>query len=362
MAVITSAQQTIADITDAYSVQLNPATWTFAGTTDAAKPGSCTVQSIAMRGTDAVAVACDATKAVKPDGVTVTSDDGNPWPTFTVTVNAAVTKPGKVTLPLRIQTGADELDFPLDFTFGIAYTGATGQRGQDGVPGQPGKDGGTTFFHVAWANSADGAKDFSTSVANGKLYMGTYVDQSAADSTDPTKYKWMLVKGQDGKNGTPGTNGADGRTQYLHIAYANSADGQSGFDLVNGAGKLYIGQYVDFTEADSEDPTKYSWTKIKGDQGQQGNPGQDGKPGADAVSSVISSSNGLIFKNSRIDTTLTMHVYKAGIELTAEQIAALGTVKWYKDAGTEPVGTGPTIRVTADQVNVTATYTANLEK
>lgn len=75
--------------------------------------------------------------------------------------------------------------------------------------------------------------------------------------------------GKDG-GGTPGTPGKDGKTSYLHIAYANSADGTDGFSVSDSNGKLYIGQYTDFTEADSTDPKKYSWSKIKGTDGAAG--------------------------------------------------------------------------------------------
>lgn len=75
--------------------------------------------------------------------------------------------------------------------------------------------------------------------------------------------------GKDGV-GTPGTPGKDGKTSYLHIAYANSADGTDGFSVSDSNGKLYMGQYTDFTEADSTDPKKYSWSKIKGSDGAAG--------------------------------------------------------------------------------------------
>ena len=77
-----------------------------------------------------------------------------------------------------------------------------GDDGKDGIPGKTGADGKTPYFHTAWSNSADGTKDFSTSQAGEKEYIGTYTDYVKADSTDPKKYTWMLVKGKDGKDGT----------------------------------------------------------------------------------------------------------------------------------------------------------------
>lgn len=140
--------------------------------------------------------------------------------------------------------------------------------GPQGIPGI-GTDGKTTYLHIAYANSADGKTDFSVSDGN-REYIGMYVDFVEADSTDPTKYTWSLIKGADGAQGVPGTPGVNGKTPYFHIAYANSADGRTGFSVDDSVNKLYIGQYTDYTPDDSTDPTKYSWTKIKGEPGTAG--------------------------------------------------------------------------------------------
>lgn len=141
--------------------------------------------------------------------------------------------------------------------------------GPQGIPGKDGKDGKTQYTHLAYANSADGKTDFSVSDGN-REYIGMYVDFVEADSTDPTKYTWSLIKGADGAQGVPGTPGVNGKTPYFHIAYANSADGRTGFSVDDSVNKLYIGQYTDYTPDDSTDPTKYSWTKIKGEPGTAG--------------------------------------------------------------------------------------------
>lgn len=147
--------------------------------------------------------------------------------------------------------------------------GIQGPKGDQGIPGKDGKDGKTQYTHIAYANSADGSKDFSVSDSD-REYVGMYVDFTQADSTDPKKYAWSKIKGADGANGTPGKPGTDGKTPYLHIAYANSADGKTGFSTTDGTNKLYIGQYTDYTQADSTDATKYTWTKIKGENGKDG--------------------------------------------------------------------------------------------
>lgn len=156
--------------------------------------------------------------------------------------------------------------------------GIQGPKGDQGIPGKDGKDGKTQYTHIAYANSADGSKDFSVSDSN-REYIGMYVDFIPNDSTDPTKYAWSKIKGANGENGTPGKPGADGKTTYLHIAYANSADGKTGFSTTDGTNKLYIGQYTDYTQADSTDAAKYTWTKIKGEQGERGPQGVPGLQG-----------------------------------------------------------------------------------
>ena len=168
-----------------------------------------------------------------------------------------------------------ESDNPKDYTW-TRYKGADGENGSDGKDGINGKDGKTSYTHIAYANSADGKTDFSVSDSNRK-YIGMYVDFAEQDSTSPDSYAWSLIKGADGAQGIPGKAGADGKTPYFHVAYANSADGKTGFDVIVSTGKQYIGQYTDYTPDDSTDPTKYSWTKIKGEQGEKGDQGVPGR-------------------------------------------------------------------------------------
>ena len=162
--------------------------------------------------------------------------------------------------------------------------GIPGPPGENGVPGPPGEDGTdgkTSYTHIAYSNSADGAKDFSVSDSN-REYVGMYVDFEVMDSTDPKKYAWSKIKGADGSDGIPGKPGVNGKTPYLHIAYANSADGAKDFS-VSDSNREYIGQYTDFTQSDSTNPTKYSWSKIKGDKGDQGLQGLQGERGEQGI-------------------------------------------------------------------------------
>lgn len=167
------------------------------------------------------------------------------------------------------KTSPTESNTPTDYTWS-KFKGDKGDQGPQGIPGADGADGRTSYFHIKYSSKANptSAADMTETPSE---YIGTYVDYTAADSTDPSDYTWSRfqgIQGEKGDQGIPGTNGADGKTYYLHIAYANSADGSQGFSTTDSTNKLYIGQYTDTTQDDSPDHKKYSWTKIKGDTGK----------------------------------------------------------------------------------------------
>ena len=178
-------------------------------------------------------------------------------------------------------TQADSTN-PSDYNWALfkGEDGDVGPKGDQGLPGKPGADGRTAYAHFAYANSQDGNTDFSTTAPNRK-YIGFYSDFTSGDSTNPSDYNWSLIKGADGadgKDGVPGKPGADGTSSYLHTAYANSIDGKTDFSVTDASGRSYFGQYVDETQADSTDPTRYLWALFKGADGRDGKDGSDNVP------------------------------------------------------------------------------------
>ncbi|GAA6410593.1 hypothetical protein K040078D81_47100 [Blautia hominis] len=168
------------------------------------------------------------------------------------------------------------------FTVTKRFNIAKQKNGEPGAQGIPGKDGGngtdgrTSYFHVMYAPNDKPTSSQMSKEPNS--YIGTYVDFIETDSRDPLAYSWVKIEGADGKDGTngiPGTNGIDGKTSYIHMKYS---DDGSTFTADNGEtpGK-WIGQYVDFVQADSTVFSDYVWTKIQGPQGIQGLKGADGK-------------------------------------------------------------------------------------
>ncbi|WP_417080467.1 hypothetical protein [Holdemanella biformis] len=136
--------------------------------------------------------------------------------------------------------------------------GATGPKGPQGLKGDTGPKG------------ADGK---SPTVSVSKSGNTTTITVNNPDGTKTSQ----TVK--DGTNGTPGKDGATGKTTYFHVKYSN--DG--GKTFTSNSGETvgdYIGTYTDFVEADSTSVSSYTWAKIKGAQGDRGATGATGPQGA----------------------------------------------------------------------------------
>lgn len=140
--------------------------------------------------------------------------------------------------------------------------GLQGPQGIQGIPGVKGTDGKTQYTHIAYADTTIGG-GFSQTDTN-KPFIGMYQDFNAIDSQNPQDYRWSKWKGSDGRDGIPGKAGADGRTPYVHFAYADSADGRTGFSLTQNGNKRYLGVCTNFNQADSTNPADYVWNDMVG--------------------------------------------------------------------------------------------------
>ena len=140
--------------------------------------------------------------------------------------------------------------------------GDTGPKGDQGIPGIKGADGKTQYTHIAYADAVSGS-GFSQTDTD-KAFIGMYQDFSTTDSRNPQDYRWSKWKGSDGRDGIPGKPGADGRTPYIHFAYADSADGRTGFSLTQDGTKRYLGICTNFDKANSTNPVDYSWNDTAG--------------------------------------------------------------------------------------------------
>lgn len=166
-------------------------------------------------------------------------------------------------------TGVSDQISVIKVRDGIAgIQGSTGPTGQAGSQGPTGPAGQTLYTWIAYASNITGTNDFTTGAATSvHTHIGIANNKTTAtESTNPTDYTWSLIKGTDGVNGTPG---ADGATTYTWFAYASDSTGASNF--TTGA-PTSVHKYVGIaanklTAVESTNPTDYSWSLLKGEDG-----------------------------------------------------------------------------------------------
>lgn len=354
MAVKASNQKTLMDLTDGYSVILTNDNYTFLGDTDSVSgTQSTTCQIQALQGANQVA--CEVGDITTPTGLSIVSDGKTPIPTLTITATSALKKSGSVTIPVVI----GDITINKVFSWSIAFRGQDGQNGQDGADGTSVTVSSTS---VTYQKSTSGTTvptgSWSTSIpsvpAGQYLWTKTVVNYSDGKST--TAYS-VSRSGTDGSDGSDGTDGTSVAIVSTEITYQKSSNGTTpptgswSSSIPSTTAGEYLWTRTSVSYSDGKSTTSYSVSRN----------GVNGADGADALTLVITSSNGDIFKNTAIATTLTAHVYKGGVEVTGSALTALGTIKWYKDGGTTAVATGQTLTITAGQVQTKATYIAQLE-
>ena len=345
MAIKASNQITLIDLTDGYSVILTNENHTFLGTTNSVsgtQTTTCMIQ--ALCGSEQVA--CSVGTISAPTGLSIVSDGKTPVPTLTITATSALTSSGSIIIPVKI----GDITISKTFSYSIAFKGATGSNGTSVT---------VSSTEVTYQASSSGTTTPT----------GTWV--STIPSVSAGQYLWTktVVRYSDGKsttsysvsrNGTNGSNGSSVTVKSTAITYQVSS---SGTTTPTGAWSSTIpsvsaGQYLwtktVVTYSDGKSTTSYSISR-------NGTNGTNGTNGADALSMVILSSNGNIFKNTNIATTLSAHVYKGGVEVTGTKLTALGTIKWYKDGVTTAVATGSNLTINPGDVNNYVNYTAQLE-
>lgn len=324
-------QITLTDLTDGVSVMLSSEAYAFPGTATAAIAGSTTTKIQAVQGGAYVAASVNVAAVTKPTGVTVVSDNHATAPTLTISIAATVTAGGEVIIPVVV----DGLTIEKRFSFSIAFKGTTGD------PGAPGTSatlvGLKNEAHTVVTTAAGATVGASTISVDFYGYVGSSrAAVTAAVGTLPTG----ITVGTN----TAGTAAADG-VLTLNVASGSTLGGGDTGTIV-----------ITLTCNGIARAQTFSWAKAKA-----GANGTNGTNGAAAVTVEVSSSGGLVFKNTQIATVLTARVYQGGAEVTGGALTALGTVRWYKD-GTYLTGKdGVTLTVAAGDVADRATYEARLE-
>lgn len=196
----------------------------------------------------------------------------------------------------------------------IAADGTDGKDGLDGVPGKDGVDGKTYYTWIRYADDAEG--NGISNDPTGKSFIGfAYNKETPLESNNPEDYTWSDIKGEQG---VKGDKGEDGIQYYTWIAYSDNPDGNPMYQQPNENTK-YIGIAVNkTTEVEGTDPSEYTWSKFKGEDGRDGLNGADGVDGKDGTSIIwkgdfptapLNPQNGWAYKNT---TDKKSYVYQDG--------------------------------------------------
>ena len=149
-------------------------------------------------------------------------------------------------------------------TYSVSYQGTNGSPGEPGtsvtITGQATKYAVTTTAGQP-ADSAFTSDKIPALSPGDYLWSRTIVTYSSGVQTK------SYAVSRIGTDGTDGQPGSDGKNSYTHFAYANSANGETGFSTTYFEGALYLGTCSDFNEADPTDYRAYSWARMKGDTG-----------------------------------------------------------------------------------------------
>lgn len=133
-------------------------------------------------------------------------------------------------------------------------------------------DGSTTLTAKVLANNQDASGEMTYQwYRNGvACSTGQTLSVFAKDITNTVTYRVEAIDANGTVRGATEVtcaNVTDGNSSHIHIAYANSSDGRVDFSLTD-SNRKFIGQYSDSKQYGSEDPTKYRWSAIKGEDGQ----------------------------------------------------------------------------------------------
>lgn len=409
MAVKHTAEVTITDLSDAYSVTLTNEAASFKATSDTkmGTAGTATTKPQAFMGAEAVACSVTAADCTCSDSANVSvsvnsTGDNATWPLLTITVGANATAGGTVTIPVVIGSGDNAVTIEKVFSYSIALKGTTGGTGPGAYhytlnvsPDAMVRAEGGALTPTSFTASATRAQG----TGSPSSYSGRFKIEELAGTTWTTKYtssaneashaysptstaevvrvSLYLAGGtttllathtvaiaNDGATGATGGTGATGKgvssiTSYFATNNSTAAPADSAFSTTMTAptaSNKYLWSRDLVTYTDSS--TAYTAKRIVGTYGEKGD---QGEPGDNPYTLSITSNNGTTLRNNTGDTTLTAHVYQEGAELSTMPSGC--SIKWYVDGTLAETDTSlpATFTRTAAQVANKVVVRAQLE-
>jgi hypothetical protein len=139
----------------------------------------------------------------------------------------------------------------------------------DFIKTQDGKDGQSYYTWIKYSKVENPTSSDLLDMPSD--YMGIYTGSSSSAPTDPQRYHWYKIKGENGESIT-GPKGEDGISSYIHIKYSD--DGGKTFTADNGTVPGdYMGVLVDSNPEAPLIVGLYTWQLVKGGQGIPGKTG-----------------------------------------------------------------------------------------
>ena len=281
MAVKATAQETVFDLTDAYSIMLTSESYTFNGNTRGVPAGkTCSTQVVAYLG--GTPMKSNISKVTCPTGISVSLKDNNTIaPTITFTTTATVTEDCEASISVTV----DDVTISKKFSFAVAKTGSKGDKGDTGAAGN-----GIKSISYYYARSSSQTAPSASSITGTSIptldatnkYLWQKEIITYTNNTSQTTVVLLAVYGNTGAKGDKGNDGTSVTIKSQAVTYQASSSGTTipsgtwspGIPTVAKGQYLWTRTVITF----SNDVTSTSYSVgYMGTNGQNGSNGSDGK-------------------------------------------------------------------------------------
>lgn len=288
MAVKATAQETVFDLTDAYSIMLTSESYTFNGNTSGVPAGkSCSTQVVSYLG--GTPMKSNISKVTCPTGISVSLKDNNTiTPTITFTTTATVKEDCEASIAVTV----DDVTISKKFSFAVAKTGSKGDKGDVGAAGNGIK---SISYYYARSSSQTAPSESSITGTSIPILDATnkYLWQKEVitftNNTAQTTVVLLAVYGNTGAKGDKGNDGTSVTIKSQTVTYQASSSGTViptgtwSQGIPSAAKGQYLWTKTVVTYSDGNSTTAYSVAY----QGTNGTNGQNGSPGRGIKSTEV---------------------------------------------------------------------------
>ena len=288
MAVKATAQETVFDLTDAYSIMLTSESYTFNGNTSGVPAGkTCSTQVVAYLG--GTPMKSNISKVTCPTGISVSLKDNNTIaPTVTFTTTATVTEDCEALITVTV----DDVTISKKFSFAVAKTGSKGDTGAAG--------NGIKSISYYYARSSSQTPPSASSITGTSIptldatnkYLWQKEIITYTNNTSQTTVVLLAVYGNTGAKGDKGNDGTSVTIKSQAVTYQASSSGTTipSGTWIPGIPTVAKGQYLwtrtVITFSNDVTSTSYS-VGYMGTNGQNGSNGSNGKDGKGIKSTEV---------------------------------------------------------------------------